>query len=246
VAVGKNLGEDDDFKKYEMIDLAGKTVIPGFTDAHTHFAFLAASLGNVKLDGKKSIKDVLSSIKSHCRKLKKDDWVVGEGFSPDQWNEYVMPDKFMLDEVTGGRPAAIFSKDTHMMWVNSKALESAKYDKKVKNPKGGVIERLSNGELSGILKEIPAYFPVYKQIKQPDEVTVRKLYRQALKIAYSKGITAVHSFDGPEALEFYVKLAEEKKIGLRINYYPPGARIDELIKIKSGLIMAMIIFGFQV
>ncbi len=204
LAVGSNLEKDDDFRKYEMIDLSGQTVIPGFSDAHTHFAFLATSLGNVKLDGKKSLEDVLSSIKKHCRKLKKDDWVVGEGFSPDQWNEYIMPDKFMLDKITDGRPAAIFSKDTHMMWANSKALRIARYNKKTKNPKGGVIERLADGELSGILKEIPAYFPVYKQIKQPDERSVRKLYRQALRLAYAKGITAVHSFDGPEALEFYV------------------------------------------
>ncbi|MFH2036092.1 MAG: amidohydrolase [Candidatus Zixiibacteriota bacterium] len=230
IAIGKNLQRDDDFKKFEMIDLCGQTILPGFTDSHTHFAFMAVSLGNVKLDGKKSLEDVLICIKNHCRKLKKDEWMIGEGFSPDQWNKYIMPDKFMLDKITHGRPAAIFSKDTHLMWANSEALKSAGYDKNTMNPKGGLIERLSNGELSGILKEIPAYFPVYRQIKRHDESITMKLFKQALRLAYSKGVTAVHSFDGPEALKFYVKMAETGKLGLRINYYPPGARIDELVK----------------
>ncbi|MCX6826593.1 MAG: amidohydrolase family protein, partial [candidate division Zixibacteria bacterium] len=142
IAVGKRLQADSDFSSYKISDLKGSAILPGFVDAHTHFYFLAISMGNVKLDGLASFKDVLRRIELFSSSLDGDEWVVGEGYSPDQWQEYISPDRFMLDRVTGGRPAAIFSKDTHIMWVNSKALELAHIAASTPDPKGGIIARL--------------------------------------------------------------------------------------------------------
>jgi predicted amidohydrolase YtcJ len=236
VAVGDNLKDDPDFKNYERYNLRGRTVLPGFTDAHTHFYFLTLSMGTAKLDGLKSLRRTLDEIREHCRKLKKDEWVIGEGFSPERWQKRIVPDRYMLDKITGGRPAAIWSKDQHMMWVNSRALQIAGITSKTTDPAGGLIERFPNGEPTGILKEVPAYFPVIKNIKRPGMTKVKKLYRQALQMVYSRGVTAVHSFDGPEALPFFEEMSLKKKLGLRIDYYPPGGFVDELRKqgIKYG------------
>lgn len=236
VAVGKKLQSDPDFAGFEKYDLKGHTIIPGFTDSHTHFYFLAMSLGNVKLDGLKTIEETLEAIRKHAMKLGRDEWVFGEGFSPDRWKKYVLPDKFMLDNVTGGRPAAFFSKDQHVMWVNSRALELAGYNARTPEPEGGRIDRLDGQEPSGILREIPAYFPVFKLYKGPAPSKRPALFNEALKMAYAKGVTGVHSFDGPDALGFFDKLSREKKLGLRISYYPPAAMIPELRKagIKYG------------
>ncbi len=236
VAVGRNLQHDPDYASYKKINLKGQAVIPGLVDSHAHFYFLAISLGNVKLDGAASLEQVLLKIKVHARKLGKSEWVIGEGFSPDQWSNYVMPDKFMLDKVTGGRPAAIFSKDTHMMWANSQALALGCIDKNSPDPKGGTIVRFDNGEPTGILKEIPAYFPVFKMIVRPVKAKAERLYRRALQQAYGHGVTGVHSFDGPDALPFFSEKAEKGRLGLRINYYPPAKMLPELKKagIKSG------------
>lgn len=231
-AVGKNLHKDGDFKSFNKIDLKGHTVLPGFVDSHAHFYFLAMTLGNVKLDGLQSLDEVLGKIRTFSRKLGKTEWVTGEGFSPDRWKEYVMPDRYMLDKVTGDRPAAIFSKDQHMLWVNSRALEKAGITSKTPDPRGGKIERFGNGEPSGILMEIPSYFPVIKEIKQPAAGKAKKLHRQALQIAYSKGVTGIHSFDGLEALSFYDELSRIGQLGLRINYYPPGKSLTKLEKAK--------------
>jgi predicted amidohydrolase YtcJ len=230
IAVGKNLDKDSDFKSFQKIDLEGRAVIPGFTDSHTHFYFLAMSLDNVKLDGLKSLKEVLNRIKAHGRMLGRDEWLIGEGFSPDRWDEYIIPDKNMLDKVTGGRPAAIYSKDQHIMWVNSRALSLVGISTSTPDPEGGRIERLGGNEPSGILKGLPAYFPILKVHRKIDASKRLKLHRRALQMAYSKGITGVHSLDGPDAFDFFDEISDRGKMGLRISYYPPADFIPELIR----------------
>lgn len=233
-AVGKNLKYDADFSSYEKINLNGNTVIPGLVDAHTHFYFIIISMGTVKLDGLNSLEQVLDRIRKHSAKLEKDEWVVGEGFSPDRWKKFVVPDRLMLDKVTGGRPAAIFSKDQHMLWTNSKALALAGISTGTPQPAGGAIERFSDGSPSGILKEIPGYFPVFKLIGKPGRSKIARFHQMTLKEAYSRGVTGVHSFDGPDALPYFRDLSAEKKLGLRVNFYPPAKMIEELARQGIG------------
>jgi len=80
-AVGNGLEKDADFKTCERINLRGRTVIPGFTDSHTHFYFFAMSLGSVKLDGLDSIEETLAEVKRHVSGLSGNEWVTGDGFS---------------------------------------------------------------------------------------------------------------------------------------------------------------------
>ncbi len=235
-AVGRRLEKDEDFKKYEKINLKNHTVLPGFVDSHTHLYFIAQSLDNVKLDGLISLEQVLQKIKKHARRLGRDEWVVGEGFSVDRWKKYILPDRYMLDKVTGGRPAALFSKDQHLMWVNSKALDKAGIKANSPQPNGGHIDRLENNEPSGILREIPGFFPVYSRIKTVSPKRIEKLYRDTLKMVYTKGVTGVHSLDGAEAFYFFDKISRKQKIGLRINYYAPVGMLEKLknINVKHG------------
>ena len=209
VAVGRRLEADPDFKNADRINLKGHTVLPGFTDAHTHFYFLAKSLDNVKLDGSRSVEEVLEKIRVHASKLPRTDWIIGEGFSPDRWRRYVMPDRIMLDEITGGRPAAIFSKDQHMLWVNSRALKLAGLSARTTDPAGGRIERDESGNPSGILRELPGFFPVIKVMERPRGRQMDRLYNRALEQVYRQGVTGVHSFDGPDAFEYFTDRAEK-------------------------------------
>ncbi len=229
------LEKDSDFSSYLKFDLKGHAILPGFVDSHTHLYYLIISLGNVKLDGLDSMDATLAKIRTYSNTLGRNEWVTGEGFSPDRWMKYVHPDRFMLDKVTGGRPAAIFSKDQHILWVNSKALEMAGVTAGTRDPRGGMIERLDNNEPSGILKETPGYFPVLKMISKSENRNLSKLHNLALKELYRKGVTGVHSFDGPDALPFFHNLSQNGKLGLRINYYPPAAMLPEL-KAKTNFL----------
>lgn len=232
VAVGNNLEHDSDFKSYHRINLNKKTVVPGLVDAHTHFYYYALSLSRVSLDGIDSLDKCLDKIKKFSKILKNNEWVVGEGYSPDRFKRRIEPDKFMLDKVTGGRPAFIFSKDQHTAWVNSKALELAGYNSKTKDKNGGIIVRLADGEPNGILREGQAYNDIFKLIPNVSKSMVDRLYKKALEVAYRNGVTGVHSFDSPEGFQYFADLAEKDKLGLRINYYFPVDSLDVLLKNK--------------
>ncbi|KAA3632069.1 MAG: amidohydrolase [Calditrichaeota bacterium] len=229
VAVGNNLEHDEQFKKYTKYNLKGKTIIPGLTDAHTHFFYFALSFGKVHLDGVDTIEKCLSKIKLFSKTLSKNEWIIGEGFSPDRLKKYMQPDKKMLDKVTGDRPAFIFYKDMHSAWVNSKAIELAKIDAQTKDPFGGTIVKFESGEPTGIFRESAAYNLIYKLIPLPAKSKINKLYKQALEHAYKHGVTSVHSFDSPKGFEYFAELTEKNKLGIRVNYYFPAASLDDLV-----------------
>jgi hypothetical protein len=227
-AIGENLHQAAEFRSYPRMNLKGKTVVPGFVDAHTHFYFFALSLGRVRLDADDSLEICLAKIKKHARNLKPGAWVVGEGYSPERLCGRAGPDRYLLDKVTGGRPAFIFSKDQHSAWVNSRALEIAGITGQTPEPPGGKIERFDDGTPTGILKETPAYGRVYGCIPAPSRREIDRLWKKALERAYQKGVVGVHSFDGPDALVYLGELAEKNAVGLRINYYPPARLLPKL------------------
>jgi predicted amidohydrolase YtcJ len=232
VAVGNNLRHDPDFKAYARINLRGRTVIPGLVDAHTHFYYFAMSLGKVDLDGLDSSAKCLNRIKKFAGTLKGNQWVLGGGYSPDRFRVRIEPDRHMLDGVTGGRPAFLFSKDQHTAWVNSQALQIAGITARTPDPPGGEIARFADGEPSGILRET-AYQMVYRRIPPPSRSDVNRFYRQALQHAYRHGVTGVHSFDGPEGFIYFSELAEQGTVGLRINYYFPVNMLPQIQRAKA-------------
>lgn len=232
VAVGNGLQHDPDFKSYSRINLKGKVIVPGLVDAHTHFYYLALSLGRVMLDGLPTLEACLKKIADFSARQPKDSWIVGDGYAPDRFTTRREPDRYLLDKVTGGRPAFIFSKDQHSAWVNSKALDIAGISRTSREPEGGKIERSSDHTPTGILREGSAYNPVWQNIPPADKKTADRLFAQALDLAYRKGVTGVHSFDGPEAFTYLLDRAARGKVGLRINYYPSGRLLPKLLKEK--------------
>jgi predicted amidohydrolase YtcJ len=226
------------FPRHRPIDLKGRTVIPGLVDSHTHFYFWAITLGAIHIEGTVDFEAALREIASYCAGRPTDEWIVGDGWSPDRWATYHLPTAAELDRVTGDRPAALFSKDEHMVWVNSRALQIAGINEHYPDPPGGVIDRdPMTGHPTGILREVPGYFPVIKLIARPKAEQAAKFWEEAARIAYSRGVTGFHSVDGPEAWEFFRSLYERGKLGFRVQYYFPAGKLDELIeqKVTSGV-----------
>ncbi|MBD3257344.1 amidohydrolase family protein [candidate division GN15 bacterium] len=231
--IGSGLQHESDFKSYSRIDLNGMTVVPGLVDAHTHFGYWAVLLGQLDLDGVRSLDRCLQLIRQFSAKLSKRDWVVGVSYSPDRFDVRREGDRLMLDKVTGGRPACIFNKDLHSAWVNTAALEIAGIDGKTNAPGEGVVELFPDGTPSGVLKEMEAYEMVSDCIPAPSRRQLDASYQQALQIAYSRGVTGVHSFDGPAQFAYFSDLAEKNKLGLRINYYPKVEYLPDLERAKT-------------
>ncbi len=225
------------YPRHRRFDLDGRVVLPGFVDSHVHFYFWAATLDTVHLDHTESFDDALDTIRSFVTDGTAGEWIIGDGWSADRWNPYHLPTAAELDAVTGRHPAALFSKDQHILWANSKAMELAGIGKNTPDPKGGKIDRDADGNPTGILREIPGYFPVVRLINDPDPVRMDRLWRRAQQIAYSRGVTGFHSMDGHEGWQFFRKHHEDGKLGFRIQYFFPVAMLDTVIadRMTSGM-----------
>lgn len=136
---------------FSTVDLRGQCVIPAITDAHLHLLSLGEHYHRVNLDGIDSLKKVTEILSKAASKLKKGQWLLGRGWNKNLWGE-AFPNKSILGAITTN-PVSLASKDGHLLWVNSTALNIFKMDKWSINPDGGVIEKDENGEPTGILKE---------------------------------------------------------------------------------------------
>jgi len=230
VAVGSKLRHDPDFRRFPVFDLRGRMVTPGLVDAHTHFYYWAINAERVRLDDCTSLDQCLRRIGDAAGALGPRAWVLGEGYSVEKFRPRRDPDRLVLDAVTGGRPAFIFSKDEHSAWVNSRALQLAGITAKTKQPDGGRIEHFDDGTPSGVLREGPGYLAVHGLIPTRTAREIDRLFLLALDRAYQKGVTGVHSFDGWEGFEYFRQRTESGKLGLRIEYYPQAAYLSQLEK----------------
>src|SRR5215470_17379510 len=125
----------------QVIELAGKTVVPGLIDSHLHQLFAALNGPAVQLLGAKTVADVQAAIAERVARTEPGKWVIASS----GWHESIlaegrMPTRFELDTVAPNNPVFI-PRGGHVVTVNSKALELAGIAKDTPNPEGGVIVR---------------------------------------------------------------------------------------------------------
>ena len=211
----------------ETVDLGGRTVVPGLNDAHVHFPTWALAQTQVKLEGCASLDEALARVAAAPRG---DGRIIrGYGWRSADWGEE--PTKERLDEVTGETPAALIAKDYHSLWLNSAALAMARGDLEVH---GGVVERDASGEPTGVLREESAWQFKERYLGVPDAEYLEAM-RAGVKLAASRGVTAVHDKDGwLGALRLWQQLDQRT---LRVWQSVPGAYVDRLaeIGVESGL-----------
>ena len=215
----------------ETVDLGGKTVLPGFSDAHVHFPTWAVAQTEVKLDGCASLEEALERVRAGARPGQA--WIRGYGWRSGDWADRVEPTKEHLDAVTGDTPAALIAKDYHSLWLNSAALAQAGGDLDVA---GGVVERDAAGEPTGVLREEAAWRFKDRYGVIPDAEYLDAM-RRGLKLANARGVTAVHDKDGwLGALGLWRQLEEEGALSLRVWQSVPHERVAELrsLGLRSG------------
>src|ERR1039458_8550038 len=141
-------------KGTRVIDAAGKTVFPGFNDAHVHFLMGGFSLANVDLRDASSPEEMARRLAAYAQKLPKGRWILGGDWDHEKWPGAPLPTKEMIDAVTPDHPVFVNRLDGHMVLANSLALKLAGVTKETKDPPGGLIVRdHQTGEPTGILKD---------------------------------------------------------------------------------------------
>lgn len=142
----------------DVYNAGGKTIVPGFIDAHNHmsvaaFEPLAVDCSTPPLT---SMDEVLGAIEAHCRDLPAGQWVRGIGFHSSQIEEQRNPTRYELDEVAPNTPFFLLESNCHAGYANSLALAAVGIDACTPDPWGGHIKRDGNGIPNGTLLETGA------------------------------------------------------------------------------------------
>lgn len=135
----------------EQIDLAGRTAVPGFNDAHNHMLELGLKLGRLQLDACASIAEMVELVRAEAARTPPGQWIVGEGWNESLFAEGRLPDRRDLDRATTAHPV-LLKRFFNMDVVNTRALELAGVGRQTPDPPGGRVERLDDGTPSGILR----------------------------------------------------------------------------------------------
>jgi predicted amidohydrolase YtcJ len=215
----------------EIVDLGGRTVLPGFTDSHVHFPTWALAQRDVRLEGCASLAEAVARIGGAPRT---GSWVRGYGWRESEWSEGRAPTKDDLDAVVSDRPAAMISKDYHSFWLNSAALALAGGDLEVD---GGVVERDANGEPTGVLREESAWRFKERYMRVPAGEYVDAM-RTGMKIANARGVTCVHDKDGwLGAIGLWQQLDDLTPLTLRVWQSTPHETLPSLreLGVRSGV-----------
>ncbi len=164
-----------------VIDLDGKTVVPGFVDAHTHLTVSGIKSMHVQLNKVHSIKGVQKELKKALSRYSKDQWVLGFSWDESNWKVKRYVTGKDLDEVSTEHKIGVFRVDGHLVSVNSRGLQELDVD----SGQAGV-EKDKNGTPTGVLKDIEELYDCF----QPSPQEIHQGIIAGNKMANKLGITA--------------------------------------------------------
>lgn len=189
------VGSNDEVLKIahdaEKVDMQGKTILPAFIDAHSHFSALANSLLQVSLDECTSIEELERKISKFItdNNIKNGDWVIAKDFDQNNIESGVFPKRTDLDKISTDIAIAVQHKSGHCGSFNSLALKELGIDSSSVSPEGGLIE-MENGEPTGYIEE-SAYMQAIQKVPMPDFKVLVESFKKAQDIYASFGICTV-------------------------------------------------------
>jgi predicted amidohydrolase YtcJ len=147
-------------KETRVIDCQGRTVVPGFIDAHCHVGSLVNRLLSLDLgpSNVRSMQELKEFVRTRAKNTPLGRWIRGEGYNEFYLAEKRHPTRFDLDQAAPDHPTILIHRSRHACVLNSLGLKIAGIDNFSEEPAGGVIERdLTTGEPNGILFEMLDY-----------------------------------------------------------------------------------------
>ncbi|HEY3258513.1 MAG TPA: amidohydrolase [Gemmatimonadaceae bacterium] len=198
-----------------VIDLHGRTVIPGMVDAHAHLSGLAASLRNVQLAGSRTYEEVIRRVVERARATKKGEWVEGRGWDQNLWPEKNFPMHEALTRATPGNPVVLSRVDGHALLANAMAMRLAGITAATKDPEGGRIIRLPNGDPSGVFVD-NAQGLLRHAVPTPSDTTIRDATIAAIAEVNRWGLTGLHDAGEPRRIiDIFESLARQNRFNVR-------------------------------
>jgi predicted amidohydrolase YtcJ len=199
-----------------VLDLGGKTVIPGMVDAHAHYSGLAQTLSTVDLMGVPSYDELIRRVQERAATLPKGSWVQGRGWDQNQWADGEFPTHERLSAAIPDHPVFLVRVDGHAALVNTAAMQAAKLTRATRDPSGGRILKAANGEPTGVLID-RAQGLVSQVIAPPSRAETRRALLDAQSAMHRWGLTGVHDAGaGRGTIELYEEMAQAGELDLRL------------------------------
>lgn len=172
-----------------IIDLGGKTVLPGMIDMHVHAVDAGLREASCAFPQGAKMATVIATVKACATRAKPGEWIEG-----GQWDSTSLgktpPDRKLLDAVSGDVPVVLHDISLHSIWANTAALNAAGITRNTPNPEGGgIIEKDRRGEPTGILRESAA-IAILNKVPPPSQETRIAALRRATQMMLAQGITA--------------------------------------------------------
>ena len=220
------VGTDDDVMAHAgpdtvVIDLRGRTMLPGFIDGHSHFVW-AGLMFATQLDlssppvGKvKDIAEIRDLLKEKAASTPKGEWILGYGYDDTALADRRHPLASDMDDVTPDHPVLLRHVSGHLCSCNSRALALVGYDRNTPDPLGGIIRRDGHGNPNGVLEEPPAMNPVAALLPEASEEDWMRSIVTACDAYTAKGVTSAQ--DGFTQEKQWAQLRKAHEKGLLRN-----------------------------
>ncbi len=226
----------------EWIDLNGRVLLPGFTDAHIHFYEWAMKRQDLNLADLPSLQALVNIVGKASSMAPAGRWILGQGWNETDWEVPQMPTRDVLDEAAPDHPVLLWRCDLHLAAANSAALAAAGIGPETADPPDGRIERDKTGRPSGILREL-AINRVREAIPEPTRQEVDAAFLSGVSALHRLGISGIHDIrlmndrDGETALKAFSDLHRRGRLQLRCWVTLPGHRMSEAIDrgLRTGM-----------
>ncbi|HVW70866.1 MAG TPA: amidohydrolase, partial [Steroidobacteraceae bacterium] len=198
-----------------IVDLGGRTVLPGLADMHVHPLHAGFSARRCQIAQGVSGEQLLSTLADCVKAKKPGEWIIG-----GQWEAISLGKtpltKETLDRVSPNNPVLLTDISGHSRWANSRALAIAGVSRDTPNPAGGIIERNAHGEPTGVLRESAATL-VDSHVPRPTPEENASALKYALDTLLSQGVTSLaDAIVLRETLVAYDTLADHGELKQRV------------------------------
>jgi len=204
-----------------VIELAGRTAIPGLNDAHMHLLPYGLNMKQINLrpeSGASSMAEVLRRVAERVKTAKPGEWIKGRGYDHNELAERRHPTAEELDKVAPNNPVCLTRTCGHVAVINTAAMREAGIGHNTPSPDGGLIERRDN-KLTGLLAE-RALRLIVEASPMPSKDDLRDAIDRAGRFMLSQGFTsvmdaAVGMAAGMDEIEAYEEMAKDGSLPVR-------------------------------
>jgi predicted amidohydrolase YtcJ len=212
-------------------DMKGRVLIPGMIDGHGHFMELGFRALQLDLSKTRSLAEAQAAIAHYAQANGNRPWIIGGGWNQEVWGQG-FPTAADLDVALRDKPAVLARADGHAVWVNSAALKAAGITAKTVAPAGGRIEKLPNGQPSGVLVDA-AMTLIDSHVPKPSPRERNAAFLKAQESLLSNGVTA--TADMGTTLDDWLTFRRMGDIGqLRVRIMSYSAGVDVALQVGGS------------